>query len=381
MRAEAIMGMLSDEVLDFLSATTRVDYKVHKLTGAVLFKLLVYSLITQREASLRVLERVFNSYRFKQSAGLAPQAHTRYNSIRDRLATLPSHYFQQLFKHSLATYSHLLPQEQQQRLIRFDSTMVAVSSHLLHFGIKAGEKTQKRQVKFTIGFDGLLPCSAKSFTHKRYTSENTALAEAILEASCSPRDWVVFDRGLQNRHTLCQLDERGLLFVTRLKTDSRFEVIHRARVPRSQPSSVRIVTDQQVYLFDHRGQVTRPFRLIQALIKKTAAPIWFLTNITTLPAAAIATLYKKRWDIEVFFRFLKQELNFTHLLVRTPNAIESMLYVTLIVSILLQVYGRLNRVRGYKLLKLQFAQELEEDLIKQVVLLCGGDPAKMYHAP
>ena len=381
MRAEAIMGLLSDKVLDFLSATTQADYKVHKLKGAVLFKLLVYSLITQREASLRVLERVFNSYRFKQSAGLAAEAHTRYNSIRDRLATLPSRYFQHLFAHSLATYSHLLPREQQQRLIRFDSTMVAVSSLLLHFGIKAGEKTQKRQVKFTIGFDGLLPCSAKAFTHKRYTSENTALAEAILEASCNPRDLVVFDRGLQNRHTLCRLDERGLLFVTRLKTDSRFEVIHRARVPRSQPSSVRIVTDQQVYLFDHRGQVTRPFRLIQAVIKKTAAPIWFLTNITTLSAAAIAALYKKRWDIEVFFRFLKQELNFTHLLVRTPNAIESMLYVTLIVAILLQVYGRINGVRGYKLLKLQFAQELEEDLIKQVVLLCGGDPAKMYHAP
>lgn len=382
MRAEAVLAMLDDEVLDFCSAFTQADYKVHKLKGAVFFKLLVYGLLTQREASLRVLEGVFNSYRFKISAGLALETHTRYNSIRDRIATLPSLYFKTLFEHSLVTYSKVLPKEQQQRLLRYDSTMVALSARLLDFGIRAGEKTQKRHVKFTIGFDGLLPRSAKAFTHPCYTSENRALAEAILEASSSARDLVVFDRGLQNRRQLCRFDQRGLLFVTRLKTDSRLEVIGATAVENRDPlASVRIHSDQRVYLFDRWGKLACPFRLVKATIRKTGAPIWFLTNSMTLSADEIAALYKKRWDIEVFFRFLKQELNFNHILVRTPNAVESMLYVTLMVSILLQVYARLNHLKGYKHPKLQFAQELEEDLIKQVVLLCGGDPAKMQLPP
>ena len=369
MRAEAVMGLLSDEVLDFLSAATQADYKVHKLTGAVLFK-------------LRVLEGVFNSYRFKVSAHLAPEVHTRYNSIRDRIATLPSLYFKTLFEHCLTTYHKLLPPQEQQRLIRYDSTMVAVSAQLLYFGIHAGEKTNKKQVKFSIGFDGLLPCSAKAFIHKSYTSENVALSELILASSCSPSDIAVFDRGLQCRRKLCTLVDSGVLFVTRLKTDARLEVIRTAALKGGDRlASVRLHSDQQVYLFDRGGKIACPFRLVKATIKKTGEPIWFLTNITTLAAAAIAGLYKKRWDIEVFFRFLKQELNFNHILVRTPNAIESMLYVTLIVSILLAVYGKVNGLGGYKHLKLRFAQELEEDLIKQVVLLCGGDPRKMQIPP
>jgi transposase len=383
MRAEAVMALLGDEVLEFLSATTHADFKVHKLKGAVLFKLLVYSLLTQREASLRVLEGVFNSYGFQRTAGIPLETKTRFNSIRDRLATIDPLYFKTLFDHAVTTYSKLLTAEQQ-RLVRFDSTMVAVSAQLLHFGIKAGEKTTKRQVKFTIGFDGLLPCSAKAFTHKRYTSENRALAEAILEASCASRDMVVFDRGLQNRHTLCTLAERGLLFVTRLKTDARLEVLTCTKVSRqkSDPlATVRLEGDCTVHLFGRSGKVLQPFRLIKARIKKTKQPIWFLTNVTTLPATAIAALYKKRWDIEVFFKFIKQERHVKHILVRTAGAIESMLYVTLIAAILLLVYKKINQQKGYKLVRLRFAQELEEDLIKQVVLLCGGDPAKMYHAP
>jgi transposase len=380
MRAEAVLALLGDDVLDFLCMETHADYKVHKLKGAVFFKLLVYSLLTNRQASLRVLEGVFNSYRFKAASGIALHTQTRYNSIRDRLVTIPCLYFKKLFEHSVNVYSKVLGSDE--RLLRYDSTMVAISATLLHFGIKAGEKTNKKQVKFTIGFDGLLPRTAKAFTEKKYTSENIALSEAIMETSFSRDAIAVFDRGLQNRKKLCTMDEGGVLFVTRLKTDARFEVISSNSV-KSQDTlaSVSIDTDQMVYLFDRSGKIAHPFRLIRARLKKTAAPIWFLTNSITMEADQIATIYKKRWDIEVFFRFLKQELNFSHILVRTVNAIEVMLYTTLITSILLLVYRKTNGLKGYKLLKLRFAQELEEDLIQQVVLMCGGDPAKMYHAP
>ena len=100
-----------------------------------------------------------------------------------------------------------------------------------------------------------------------------------------------------------------------------------------------------------------------------------------MDAHHIADIYKKRWDIEVFFKFIKQELNLKHILVRTVNGVEVMLYVTLITAMLLKVYQKLNNLKGYKISKMRFAQELEEDLIKHIVLLCGGDPTKMYHAP
>lgn len=262
--------------------------------------------------------------------------------------------------------------------------MIAISAALLDFGIKAGEKTEKKQVKFTVGFDGLLPRSAKAFTLKQYTSENIALSELILESSITSNDMAVFDRGLQSRKKLCAINTAGIYFVTRLKTDARIEIISCNKAEKQNHdalATVAIGDDCMVYLFDKSGKVLQPLRLIKATITKTKQPIWFLTNITTLNACQIAAIYKKRWDIEVFFKFIKQELNFRHILVRTVNAVEVMLYVTLITSILLLVYQRLNKVKGYKLVKLRFAQELEEDLIKQIVRICGGDPAKMYHAP
>lgn len=381
MQAEAILNLISDEALDFMAAETKADYKVSKLKGRVLFKLLVYSLVTSRQASLRVLEAVFNSYAFKMACGITPNEQTRHSSIRDRIATIPPLYFKKLFEHCVSVYSPILGAEGQ-RLLRFDSTMVAVSTALLDFGIKAGEKTDKKQVKFTVGFDGLLPCTAKAFTQKQYTSENKALAEVIGEASLRRDDICVFDRGLQSRTTLGSFSEKGTYFVTRLKTDARFEVIGSRAVQQPGPSdSVSIQSDQQVYLFDHSGKTTGSFRLIQATIIKTVQPIWFLTNLVDLDGCQIAALYKKRWDIEVFFRFIKQELGFDHVMVRTKEGVEVMLYVTLITAMLLLAYRKTNNLKGYKLPKLHFAQELEEELIKQVVLICGGDPSKMYHAP
>ena len=106
-----------------------------------------------------------------------------------------------------------------------------------------------------------------------------------------------------------------------------------------------------------------------------------MTNITNMDAYQIADIYKKRWDIEVFFKFLKQELNLDHILVRTANGLEVTLYATLIAAILLIAYKELNNLKGYKILKLRFALELEEELLKEVIILCGGDPTKMNKSP
>lgn len=120
MRATEIMGMIGDDALNFLSSTTKADYKVHKLKGSVLFKLLVYSLLTNRQISLRVPETVFDSYHFKAASAIPLHEHTRYNSIRDRIATIPSLYFKKLFEHTVATYSKVLGSDCK-RLIRYDS--------------------------------------------------------------------------------------------------------------------------------------------------------------------------------------------------------------------------------------------------------------------
>jgi IS4 transposase len=63
--------------------------------------------------------------------------------------------------------------------------------------------------------------------------------------------------------------------------------------------------------------------------------IHFITNDVEMPAKAVTDVYKRRWDIEVFFRFIKQELNFKHFLSVNKNGLQVMLYMTLITAMLL----------------------------------------------
>ena len=68
-----------------------------------------------------------------------------------------------------------------------------------------------------------------------------------------------------------------------------------------------------------------------------------------------------------------------HLVSRTPNGIKVMIYMTLILAMLLMVYKKLNKVKGYKIAKLQFELELEREIIKTIIALCRGDPDRAPH--
>jgi hypothetical protein len=93
----------------------------------------------------------------------------------------------------------------------------------------------------------------------------------------------------------------------------------------------------------------------------------------------LADWYKQRWDIEVFFKFLKQHLNVKHLISRDENGMKIMIYMTLIVAILILAYKKLNRIKFYKMAKLEFELELDNELTKAIVILCGGDPEIAPH--
>jgi hypothetical protein len=56
-----------------------------------------------------------------------------------------------------------------------------------------------------------------------------------------------------------------------------------------------------------------------------------------------------------------------------------MLYITLTLAIFLTVYKKLNSLEGYKIPKIQFAKELELEIIKDIVVMCGGDPARIKY--
>ncbi|MDP3466924.1 MAG: transposase [Daejeonella sp.] len=173
-------------------------------------------------------------------------------------------------------------------------------------------------MKFTVGLSNLL-IAVHFFNDQTHNSENVALKEAILALEPENTEKIrVFDRGITARKTYDEFIEKNIPFVSRFNIKSKRQTVSDNQV--LQPidtDTLSIYSDSWVYLFSERARAKYPLRCIESTRKETNEHLVFITNIKKLPAQDITLLYKRRWDIEVFFKFLKQELNFAHLINRS----------------------------------------------------------------
>jgi hypothetical protein len=375
MKLEEVLGYIPKEELEKLSLTYNVDHQVKKLHGQTMFQLLLFSMLNIKHNSLRVMEEFYHSLAFKSIANTSYQG-VKYNSIRDRLVNINPDYFEAIFNSCLKKYQDKYLKKKH-NIISFDSTLVSISSKLLKEGMQINKQGDKKFVKFSIAFSNI-PIHSKIFTEQSFVSEDFALKELIKECPLSVDNILVFDRGVQARATFEEFNDDNLTFVTRLNNYTRFETIKEFGLDENQTERLTLDQDLEVKLYDKRNKKTQKFlRLIIAKEKENGEVFYFLTNSKTLAAKDVADIYKQRWEIEVFFKFIKQNLNFSHLLSRNINGVKVVMYMTLITAILLVVYKKLNDLKGYKIAKLKFAQELEVLIIKDIVKKCGGDPNKV----
>jgi hypothetical protein len=378
MKFKDILGYISDEELDFLSAETGVNHQVKKLNGSIIFKLILYSLLEHGKPSLRVMEQIFHSSSFRFYTN-TDNITTKYNSLSDRLSSIKSDYFQGIFQLLFDKFNIELGE--QNTLQKYDSTMIAVSSKLVDWGLKVGSKTNKKQLKVTVGLHGSLPCDFKIFTENKHNCEDLTIPEVILDYRHNKASVVTFDRGVQKRTTFVKFDEQNILFVTRIKIDATHHVIRNIEISDKDTESLLIEEDLEVNFNDGitRKRLFTSFRLIKAVIKQSNEKIYFVSNNFELEASEIANLYRQRWEIEVFFRFIKQQLNFSQLVNRNLNGVKVMIYMTLILASMIIIYKKKNNLKGFKIVKMKIAKELQNELIKEIVLLSGGDLSKISH--
>jgi hypothetical protein len=374
MTAGALLKLIPPEIFQQLAVETNVDNQVKKLSGEVIFKLILFSMLNSERLSLRVMESFLQSARFRSFSNY-DILEGKYNSIRDRICAINPEYFEKLFESIFSIYNRELKEEK--ALSKVDSTYVALSAKLFKEGMINGEN-DKRFLKYTVQLKGSLPARVKVFNTQRYVNENVALSEFINEAENLQGNTVVFDRGIQSRSSFERFTDNGKWFITRSKLDIRCKHCKFRKV-NAKPfgSTITIVSDGIGNLMSKKEKVTRHlYRVIKATMDSNDAPICFVTNMLDEDAYQIAEWYKQRWEIELFFKFIKQHLNVNHLVSRDENGIKVMLYMTMILAILIMAYKKKNGIKGFKSAKLKFEIELENEIIKEIVKMCGGDPAK-----
>jgi Transposase DDE domain len=382
MESSQLLSLIPEGILEEFALETDVNKYTKKLYGEVVFKLLIHCILSFKDNSLRTMESAYESVVFKLLNAKRKSEHIRFSSISERLSVIEPTYFEKLYNKCVETYSAILTTPKTD-LIRFDSTIIALSGKLLNVGyhLKGGDAAHLKQLKFTIGLSNL-PVAVHFFTEQTHSSENKALKEGVLSFDPTNTSIIrIFDRGITARKTYDDLTENSMPFISRLSAQSRRDLIAYNNLPELivQTSTLNIYSDSWVYLYKAGERANHPVRCIEALINTTGETILFITNIESqvLSAADITILYKHRWEIEVFFKFIKQELNFGHLINRSENGIKVMLYCTMIAAILLLTYKELNGLKGYKIMKQKFVHDLEMSLMKDIVFLCGGDPDKV----
>ncbi|WP_298487258.1 IS4 family transposase [uncultured Maribacter sp.] len=386
-----LLGVIPEALLSKLSLTTKVDYYTKVLHGKKMFYLLLYGIIENEKLSQRTLEDTFNDYLFKTLFDLDKSETIRRSSISERLSKIDSDYFRQIYQCVYQQFQDAYPDKDKEKhhLIHVDSSMVSEASSKLLKGID--HKNGKKSVKYSMAFDGLLPCHLEVFTKVKYSSEDIALPEAIMNHVKQERhhqNIYVIDRGLQSTRTMNSFTNDAITFIARAK-ENRKHIELQSLIKQAQNldlGELTLIKDSKVQLYtgkpihNKKGNihyreelVESPFRLIVARTKQdNPKEFWFITNDFDLSAKEIAQAYRKRWDIEVFFRFIKQELNVSHLVSLNKNGIEVMLYMTLIVAMLILIYKKANNI-GYKTAKRRFKIELRNLAIAMIVVICDGN--------
>ena len=372
-----LLQFIPEELLADLAQETRVDYQVKKTFGKNFFYLLLYGLLETTRVSQRSLEDVFKSGKFKFLFNLADQKNFKHNTISTRLANINCVFFEKIYHYTYELFSNEFSTQDaaKYKITRVDSTMVCETANKLAEGMTVGKKKNgKKQIKYTISLTDMFPSSVEVFSKQSELSEDLTIPKVVLKNIDKKKNNIfTWDRGVIKRKNLADIDSEGFIFVTRINPNSKTKILCENKIPENpKHRNLTILNDQDVYLYGDNKIVETEFRVIKTINEKEE-PLWFLANGPELSAKEILDIYKRRWDIEVFNRFIKQELNFSHFLSTNINGIKVVLYMTLILSMLILVYKKFNNL-GYKTAKRRFYYELDELIMSIAIVLCGGNP-------
>jgi hypothetical protein len=195
----------------------------------------------------------------------------------------------------------------------------------------------------------------------------TALDTLVLDAGAI----YLMDRGYVDFARLARFTEEAAFFVTRTKTGIRFT----RRSSRPVDFTTGVQSDHVVVLTtkESRGHYPQPLRRVRYVDPETQKRLVFLTNNFTLPALTIAHLYKARWQVELFFKWIKQHLRIKAFYGTSENAVKTQIWIALSVYVLVAIVRKRLAldVSLYKLLQILSVTLFEKTPISTAVLDVG----------
>jgi len=181
----------------------------------------------------------------------------------------------------------------------------------------------------------------------------------------------IVDKGYVDFSRLHKLHTQGSFFVTRAKDNMRFKRMYSRKVDKT--TGVQYDQIGKLETFKSRKSYPDKFRRIKYYDKEQDRVFIFITNNIDLKAEEIALLYKKRWEIELFFKWMKQHLKIKSFWGTTLNAVKIQVYCAVIAYCLVAIVGYKLKVNRsiYEILQILSISLLDKTSVREILTKCN----------
>jgi hypothetical protein len=339
------------------------NHRVNSFSCRDQFLCMAFAQLTYRE-SLRDIETCLRALQPKlYHAGLrgAISKSTLADANRRRDWRIYADFAHVLIAHARKLYLHDdIGFKFEQAAYAFDSTTIDLCLSLFTW---AKFRRRKGAVKLhtLIDLRGNIPCFIHFSTGKVH--DVNALDYLTLE----PGAFYMMDRGYVDYARLYRFTERMAFFVTRAKSNMKYkrQKLHRVDKSTGLRSDYRVVLTGTQAAQDYPA----PLRRVAYYDVERKKRLVFLTNSWDLPALTIALLCKRRWQVELFFKWIKQHLRIKAFYGTSPNAVQIQIWIAVCVYVLVAIVKKELRLEGsmYQILQILSISLFEKVAIQQAL--------------
>ena len=326
------------------------EHKVKHFSCLDQFRCLAFAQLTWRE-SLRDLEACLNAQASKLYRLGFRAPHIARNTMSNANAVRDWRIYADFAQHLIGMARELYAGDTLPDLEGLD-TVYALDSSTIDLCLSVFPWAPFRTTKAAIKLHTLLDLrgSIPSFI---YISDGKMHDVKVLDLlQPEPAAFYVMDRGYLDFERLARLDDAGSFFVTRAKSNTQV----RRRYSRYVDRSTGLVCDQTVVLTGYytRKGFDSPLRRVKFNDPETGKTLVFLSNNFALPAMTIAKLYKYRWRVELFFKWIKQHLRIKAFFGESENAVKTQIWSAVCVYVLVAIVKKRLAIKAslYEMLQI-----------------------------
>jgi len=226
---------------------------------------------------------------------------------------------------------------------RFKNPLRSLDSSVIDLSITLFDWAKFRRTKgavklhLVLDHDGYLPSFAL------ITEGRVSDVKIAHHLKFDPGTIVVYDRGYNDFELFGKWTAQGVFFVTRMKENTLYQVIGE----KDAPAHSNLLKDELIELTGYQAQEKCPFplRRIELYDAEKNEVLVFLTNHQDLGARTVAAIYKDRWQIEIFFKALKQNLKIKTFVGTSANAVKIQIWTALIAILILKYLQLLSKLK------------------------------------